>query len=156
MLNEDSSQLTTVNTHHRLFRYKTQLYEISAAPTIFQRTMVSLLQGIPKVCVYIDHVLVTGATEWNHLAILIEVLCRMSITGMQLKHEKCVFMLSQVHYLGHSVLSKGIQPTTDKIRAIRDTPAPTGLHQLKSFLASSISTLSFSQICQLSWHCCIP
>ena len=43
-------------------------------------------------------------------------------------------MLSQVHYLGHTVLSEGIQPTQEKICAVRDTPAPTDLHQLKLFL----------------------
>ena len=83
--------------------------------------------------VCIDDVLVTGITEKDHLAILTKVLCRMSFAGMRLKHEKCVFMLSQVHYLRH-YLSEGIQPTTDKIRAIRDAPATANLYQLKSFL----------------------
>ena len=43
-------------------------------------------------------------------------------------------MMSQVHYLGHTVSAKGIQPTQDKVRAVKDAPAPTNLHQLKSFL----------------------
>ena len=58
----------------------------------------------------------------------------MSTAGMRLKRTKCAFRISQVHYLGHTVSSKGIQPTQDKIRTIRDTPAPTDLHQLKLFL----------------------
>ena len=113
---------------------------------IFQRAMESLLQGIPRVCVYTDDVLVTGTTEQDHLANLTEVLRRMSAAGMQLKREKCSFMLSQVHYLGHTVSSKGIQPTQEKIRSNRDAPAPTDLHQLKSFLVYSSFTLSFCQI----------
>ena len=44
------------------------------------------------------------------------------------------FIKSQVHYLGHTVSSKGVQPTQEKVRAIRDAPAPTNIHQLKSFL----------------------
>ena len=44
--------------------------------------MESLLQGIPKGCVYIDDVLVTGTTEQEHLANLTEVLCRMAAAGM--------------------------------------------------------------------------
>ena len=42
--------------------------------------------------------------------------------------------MSQVHYLGHTFSSKGIQPTQDKVGAIRDAPVPTNIHQLKSFL----------------------
>ena len=87
-----------------------------------------------SVCVYIDDVLVRGTTEQDHLANLTEVLRRMSVTAVQLKGEKCAFMLSQVHYLGHTVSSEGIQPTADKICAIRDDAAPTNLNQLKSFL----------------------
>ena len=35
---------------------------------------------------------------------------------------------------GTDRVEQGIQPTQGKVRAIRDTPAPTDLHQLKLFL----------------------
>ena len=42
-------------------------FGISSAPGIFQRTMESVLSGIPKVIVYLDDILVTGTSEEDHL-----------------------------------------------------------------------------------------
>ena len=105
VLEEDSSKLTTTNTHRGLHRDKRLHFGISASPMIFERTMESQLQDYPKVYVYIDNVLVTGTSEEQHLTNLTKVLCCMSAMGMRLKSEKCVFMISQVHYLGHVELN---------------------------------------------------
>ena len=43
-------------------------------------------------------------------------------------------MLKQVDYLGHSISAEGLKPSKEKIRAISQTPAPTNLAQLRSFL----------------------
>ena len=60
VLDEESSKLTTINTHRRLYRYKRLPFGIASAPAIFQHTTESLLQGIPRVRVYINDVLVTA------------------------------------------------------------------------------------------------
>ena len=43
-------------------------------------------------------------------------------------------MLPEVTYLGHRISAEGIQPTTDKVRAIQDAPIPKNTTELKSFL----------------------
>ena len=43
-------------------------------------------------------------------------------------------MLKQVDYLGHPISAEGLKPSKEKIRAISQTPAPTNLAQLRSFL----------------------
>ena len=53
---------------------------------------------------------------------------------MSLKKSKCAFLLPQVEYLGHQISEKGLQPTTQKLRAIAEAPAPHNVSQLKSFL----------------------
>ncbi|KAK3709328.1 hypothetical protein QZH41_006929 [Actinostola sp. cb2023] len=50
-LDEQSKSYTTINTHKGLYQYNRLPFGISSAPGIFQRTMESLLQGIPHVIV---------------------------------------------------------------------------------------------------------
>ena len=96
--------------------------------------MENVLQGIPNTCIYLDDVLVTGKTPESHLANLEEVLSKLQTAGLCLKRSKCSFMMLSVEYLGHRILAKGIQPTEDKVRAVRDAPVPTNVTQLRSFV----------------------
>ena len=133
-LDEQSKKIVAINTHKGLFQYNRLPFGVSAAPSIFQRTMETLLQGLPGVCIYLDDILITGKTDQEHLNNLSAVLQRLSAAGMKLKPEKCFFMLQEVEYLDHTISAKGIQPTTQKVRAIVEAPRPTNVSQLKSFL----------------------
>ena len=135
-LDEDSKEYTTINTHQGLYRYKHLPFGVASAPSTLQRTIESILQGIPHVTVYIDDILITGTTQEEHLHNLEEVLSRLEKDNIRLKLSKCAFFLPSIHYLGHRILAQGLQPLTDKVEAIRDAPAPRNVSQLKSFLSS--------------------
>ena len=131
---EDTKKLTTINTHKGLFQYTRLPFGVASAPALFQRTMDSILQGLPHVCVYIDDILITGPTDEDHLKTLDEVLSRLEATGARLKREKCFFMKPHVEYLGHRISAEGLQPTDTKVKALKDAPVPRNVSQLKSFL----------------------
>ena len=133
-LDEASRKYVTINTQKGLYQYTRLPFGVASAPSIFQRTMDNLLQGIANVCVYLDDILISGATETDHLHNLQEVLSRLEQAGMHLKKDKCAFLLSQVEYLGHQISQEGLHPTKEKVRAIVDAPAPCNVTQLKSFL----------------------
>ena len=62
-LAEASQKYVTINTHRGLFKYTRLPFGVSAAPAIFQRTMLTILQGIPGVAVYIIDIQDTGRSR---------------------------------------------------------------------------------------------
>ena len=63
-----------------------------------------------------------------------QVLQRLKQRGVRLKKDKCEFGQSEVTYLGHRVDHKGLKPTEDKVKAIREAPEPRNVTELKAFL----------------------
>ena len=111
VLDEESRKFTTINTQRGLSQYKRLPFGVSSTPAIFQRTMDSLLQGIPQTCVYLDDILITGTIMEEHLKNLDEVLRRFQTASLRLKSSKCLFMSPSVEYLGHVIDSTGLHPT---------------------------------------------
>ena len=135
-LDQSAKKYVTINTHRGLYTYNRLPFGVASAPAIFQRMIENILQGLKHVCVYIDDILVTGISEDDHLKNLDEVLQRLGNAGLHLKREKCSLMLPEVQYLGHKISAKGLEPTDEKIKAIREAPAPQNVTQLRSFLGA--------------------
>ena len=96
--------------------------------------METLLKGINGVAVYIDDILVTGATIEEHLRNLEAVLSRLEAAGLRLNKSKCFFLQPKIVYLGHTIDADGLHPTDDKVTAIKEAPAPKDVSELRSFL----------------------
>ena len=122
VLDEDSRKYTTVNTQQGLFQFNRLPFGISSAPAIFQRVMETLLRSVPRgVTVYLDNILVSGVDELDHVQNLLRIL---ESAGLTLKQSKCAFALPSVHYLGHIIDEKGLHPSPEKVRAIKEAPPP--------------------------------
>ena len=133
-LKEASRDLVTINTHKGLYRYTRLPFGVASAPSIFQRVMDTVLQGLQKVVYYLDDILITGSTEEEHLHNLEAVLKRLSRYGIRAKRAKCSFMAPAVEYLGHRIDASGLHTTDEKVRAIVQAPAPENVHELRAFL----------------------
>lgn len=134
LVDDDSKEFLTINTHKGLFRYNRLPYGVSSAPGIFQRTMEGLLQGIPSTGVLLDNILITGPSTEEHLDNIEEVLKRLSEAGLRLKAGKCQFMKPVLECLGHRIDAEGFHPVEAKVKAIKEAPSPTNPTELKSFL----------------------
>ena len=77
ILEEESRQYVTINTHRGLYRFTRLPFGIASAPAILQKAMDSILQGVINTICYIDDILVTGRSDQEHMKILGEVLSRL-------------------------------------------------------------------------------
>ena len=123
-LDEASSKLVTINTHQGLYEYMRLPFGVSSPPAVFQRIMDTMFQGIPYVICYLDHTLVTGITDAEHIRRLREVLRRLQAHGVRLSTEKCSFFQDSVEYLGHHIDGRGIHTSQKKVKAIVVAPPP--------------------------------
>ena len=133
-LEENVKELVTINTHQGLYQFTRLPFGVASAPAIFQRTMDTILQGLPRVICYIDDILITGVSEEEHLHNFEEVLKRLQQRGMRVKAEKCAFCQDTVEFLGHSIDQRGLHATSAKVDAILLAPTPKNQQELRSFL----------------------
>ena len=133
-LDDKSKDLVVINTHQGLYRYKRLPFGLSSAPAVFQKIVEKVIQGIPGTANYLDDIIVTGATEKEHLNNLQITLGKLKESGFRLRMDKCKFFQDTVEYLGHVIDSQGIHSHPAKIDAITNMPYPTNIAELRSFL----------------------
>jgi hypothetical protein len=133
-LDEQSQKYVVINTHKGLFKFKRLPFGVASAPAMFQKIMDTILQGIPGVICYVDDILVTGATEEEHLRNLEEVLRRLKKYGIRVKKSKCRFMQKWIRFLGLIIDALGLHASTEKVEAVLKAPRPLNVKQLRSFL----------------------
>ena len=131
---EESKDLLTINTLKGLYRFNRLVYGISSGPSIWQRTMDQILQGIPGVQCILDDMVVTGSDDAEHLENLDRVLGRLAEFGLRVNRDKCAFLQDRITYCGHVIDKQGLWKCDDKINAVLNTPRPTDVRTLRAYL----------------------
>ena len=103
-----------------------------------QQVVEKAIQGIPGTANYLDDIIVTSATENEHLTNLQLTLSKLKDSGFRLRRDKCKFFKDTVEYLGHIIDNQGIHPQPAKLDAIANMPYPKNIAELRSFLAIMI------------------
>lgn len=85
----ESSRLTTFITPFARYCFTRLPFGISIAPEIFQRKMQELLYGLEGVQVYMDDVIVYGASMQEHDTRLKRIMETMEFAGLRLNKDKC-------------------------------------------------------------------
>ena len=125
---------TAIITPFGMFEYLYMPFGLCNAAQTFQRMMDVILQDLPHTFVYLDDCLVASRNHADHAVHLSQVMTRLQEAGLRVNFKKCVFAVSSLHFLGHSVSQAGMSPVPDNVAAVSNFPAPTDIKQLQRFL----------------------
>ncbi|CAC5379137.1 unnamed protein product [Mytilus coruscus] len=124
-MDKESQLLTTFNSPFGRYCFLRIPFGIKSAQEVFQKRVSQLFENLKGVETDIDDILVWGTTRKEHDDRLRSVLNRCQEVGLTLNAEKCKFRVKEVTYIGHTLSADGVRPDQEKIRAIKEMPAPT-------------------------------
>lgn len=136
MIDEGDQWKTGFSTPEGHYEYKRMAFGLAGAPATFQLLMDRLLADLKgTTClVYLDDVIIHSSTISEHKQRLRGVFDKLREANLKVNLNKCQFAEAQVHYLGHVVSERGVQPDPTKLKAIKEYPRPKSVRELRAYL----------------------
>lgn len=138
-IKESDKQKTAFSTSDGHFHFNSMPMGTKNSPATFQKLMNMALSGLTgtKCFVYLDDVVVYGASLEDHNKKLKDVFLRLREFNLKLQPRKCFFLRKEIRYLGHIITNSGIKPDPNLVDAIVNYPTPKNIKDVMSFLGLS-------------------
>ena len=133
-MSKDAKEKSAFSSFKGTFEFNRVSFGLSNAVAHFQRTMESILEGLPNVKVYIDDIMIHSKSFDDHILHLEKVFERLKEANLKIKTSKCTFATENTQFLGFDINKDGIKPNNDKIKAMKNYPRPTNQKLVKRFL----------------------
>ena len=118
-LNEESKTKTAFVTPFGKYELNAVPFGLAQVPAYFQQLISMVLQNFRDfVMAYLDDIIIFSRTPEEHLKHIEIIFQKLKAAGLKLKESKCDFFKSEIHYLGHLISDKGIQPLPEKLDTI--------------------------------------
>ena len=111
-------------------------FGINIGPSVFSYVLGKVLAQCTEFSLnYLDDIMVCSKMWQEHLKYLEEVFRHLQDADLKIKHSKCKFFKSIVHYLRFLLGSYGVQPLLEMVTAIEALEPPKDITELRQFLA---------------------
>ena len=136
-LNKKSSYLTTFTCLFGQYWYKQLPFRAVPVGNMFQCKIDKIFSDMPNIFGIADDILVIGYDDngADHDAAVHKVLWRSEEVNFKLNKEKFHFRCTSIPFFGEVILTKGVQPDPQKIKALTDMLVPNNKKELQAFLS---------------------
>ena len=118
-LDEEFKAKTAFVTPFGKYEFNSVPFGLAQAPAYFQQLILMVLQDCRDFAMaYLDDIIIFSRTPEEHLKHIEIIFQKLKAAGLKLKESKCDFFKSEIHYLGHLISDKGIQPLPEKLDTI--------------------------------------
>lgn len=108
---------------------------MTSAPEKYQQVIRDVLRGCEGVINTADDLVVHGnVAAQNDERLFTVVLIRLKEVGLTLNGDKCEFRLPRLTSFGPQVIQNGVEPSKEKVAAIRNADPPQNASEARSFL----------------------
>ncbi len=127
---------TAFSTHQGPFKFLKMPFGLKNAPSTFQRIINQCLSGLigTQCLVYLDDIVIYSYDFSTHIIKLEKTFQHLREHKFLVQLDKSEFCKTEINYLGYVISDAGIQPNPDKIKCIKNFPAPTSVKQIQQFL----------------------
>ena len=130
-LGKSSRAKTAFVTPFGKYKFLMVPFGLAQAPAYFQLLMNKVLKGQKFAMTYLDDIIIFSQNELQHLEHLEIVFSHLWEAGLKMKHSKCDFFKSEIHYLGHLISPEGISPLPNKLDSIKYMPVLNSVKEIK-------------------------
>ena len=100
------------------------MFGVTSAPEKYQQIIWDVLRGCEGVINIADDLAIHGNGVEQHDEKLFVVLNRLKEVCLTLNGDKCEFRLPRLTFFGHQVPQNGLEPSEEKVAAIRNADPP--------------------------------
>lgn len=135
-MSEQDAHKTAFSTPSGHFEFTRMPMGLKTSPATFQRMInLALSDMINKsLFIYLDDVILFAKTVEEHRQKYLAMIERLRRANLQLQPDKCVFLKTEVKFLGHIISANGVQPDEAKVSAVSKFPTPTTPTNVRQFI----------------------
>ena len=133
-LDENSSYLTTFNTHCGRYRFLHMPFDLRMSQDIFQMWMDQATDQLPGIVIIYDDICIFSCTPEEHDEHLLHLMETAKDHGIIFNSAKCYIRQPHIAFYGTVFTSQGMWLDPTKIQALQDLPTTDSQAKLQSFL----------------------